>query len=109
MLDFSRIEHDGVAVVHCPTEKDANVFLCELKKKYPTKQFFAGGNNWGFYKTSTCYWPNFGSKASGIQYGSLEYAVEHGYHVVAFNSLIAVPDLPIGEYEVDIKSLFGME
>lgn len=107
MLDFSRIEQDRRVAVHCRTEGDADVFLRELRAKYPKKHFYAGGNNWKYYKGSTCYWPNF--LGHDIQYGSLEYAQERGYHVVDFEHLIAVQDLPIAEYEVDIKSLFGME
>ena len=107
MLDFSRIEQDRRVAVHCQTEEDADIFLRELRTKHPTKYFFAGGNNWAYYKGNTCYWPNF--FGHDLQYGSLEYARDNGYHVVEFESLLAVQDLPIDEYEVDIKSLFGME
>ena len=107
ILNFSLIEGDKMAVVHCPTEEGAKQFLKCLREKFPSKRFITG-THWDFYKESTCYWPNFGC-IEGLQYGSLEYAMKHRYKVIEFSELCAVVDLPINDYDVDIKSLFGME
>lgn len=107
MFDFTRIKGDDRAAIHCNTEELAEEFLKCLKKHFPSKQFWGGATHWGIYEKSTCYWPNFGGY-DGLQYGSLEYAIEKHYNVYEAESLMIV-DLPIEASDVDMKCLFGME
>lgn len=107
MFDFSRIEGDECAAIHCGTEELAEKFLKCLKEHFPSKKFWGGANHWSIYEKSTCYWPNFGG-SDGLQYGSLEYAIEKNYNVYEVESLM-MADLPIEASDVDIKCLFGME
>lgn len=107
MFDLTRIECDGGAVVHCSTKKIAEEFLKHLKERYPEKKFWGGATNWDFYEENTCYWPNFGD-TEGLQYGSLEYAIQNRYHVYEAEELMIV-ELPIAASDLNIKCLFGME
>ena len=108
MFDFSRIEGDERAAIHCSTKELAEKFLKCLKEHFPSKKFLAGATtHWGIYEKSTCYWPNFGG-SDGLQYGSLEYAIENNYNVYEVESLM-MADLPIEASDVDMKCLFGME
>ena len=107
MFDFSRIEGDERAAIHCSTEELAEEFLKYLKEYYPNKKFFDGATHWDFYKEDTCYWPNFGGK-EGLQYGSVQYAIGDHYHVYEVEELM-VAELPIESSDIDMKCLFGME
>ena len=107
MFDFTRIECDGDAVVHCSTKDVAEEFLKYLKERYPKKSFFGDATHWNFYGENTCYWPNFKS-GEGLQYGHLEYAIETGYNIYEIDELM-IAELPIEASDIDIKCLFGME
>ena len=115
-LDYSQLRAPGVKLaVRCESVDEAKCLIESIKRDFPDK-----AKNWSVQ--SPC-WSNDNNGRDGgrmyfphlnncggfnnLVYGSRRYAVENGYQILSFKSLVMTEDLT-AESNMTLESLLGL-